>query len=352
MFAFFLRVPFVPMRWWNGTHLHCGLLLLALCFISACSKKTENSTDSGKANSKLTKVRLALNWYPEPEHGGFYTALVEGYYEAEGLDVEILAGGPGAPVAQQLIREQVEFAVANADYILEVNNQDAQLVAVMAPMQDSPRCMMVHEDSGITELSQLNQADLMIAVGSGLSFFEYLKTKVPLDQPQLVQYNGRINEFLLNKKLVQQAYNFSEPFVAEQNGAKTRCIMLSDIGFNPYTSCLTSTKKYTEANEAIVRKMVTASVRGWQTYLRDPVKTNAEINKLNPQMDLPSLQFGVEKIRTLCLPQGETSPPMGSMTADRWKTLAEQLIEIKQLKPGYDHQQAFRVDFLPTPSKE
>lgn len=41
-------------------------------------------------------VKLALNWYPEVEHGGFIAAETLGLYDAEKLDVELVPGGPSA----------------------------------------------------------------------------------------------------------------------------------------------------------------------------------------------------------------------------------------------------------------
>ena len=64
------------------------------------------------------RVRLALNWFPEAEHGGFYAALVHGYYQKQGLQVEILGGGPDAPVIQRVATGAVEFGVTNADDVL------------------------------------------------------------------------------------------------------------------------------------------------------------------------------------------------------------------------------------------
>ena len=40
-------------------------------------------------------LQLQLNWIPDAQHGGFYAALVEGFYEEEGLHVKIVPGGPG-----------------------------------------------------------------------------------------------------------------------------------------------------------------------------------------------------------------------------------------------------------------
>ncbi len=52
--------------------------------------KTEGSSSSSSAKEQIT---LLLNWYPEAEHGGYYAALVHGYYAEEGLDVTIQPGG-------------------------------------------------------------------------------------------------------------------------------------------------------------------------------------------------------------------------------------------------------------------
>ena len=68
--------------------------------------------------SSTERVQLALNWFPEAEHGGYYAALVHGYYADEGFDVEIIPGGPGAPVIQEVVVGRVGFGVVNADQIL------------------------------------------------------------------------------------------------------------------------------------------------------------------------------------------------------------------------------------------
>jgi NitT/TauT family transport system substrate-binding protein len=43
-------------------------------------------TQRPAASNGLTPVRLQLDWYPQPEHGGFFAAQLLGYYKAEGLE--------------------------------------------------------------------------------------------------------------------------------------------------------------------------------------------------------------------------------------------------------------------------
>ena len=46
------------------------------------------------AAGELTKVRLQLKWVAQAQFAGYYAAVDQGYYKAQGLDVQILLGGP------------------------------------------------------------------------------------------------------------------------------------------------------------------------------------------------------------------------------------------------------------------
>ena len=82
--------------------------ILALLTLAACGSEPEKKAPAADTQPK---VQLALNWFPEAEHGGFYAAAVHGYYEAQGVAVEILGGGPDAPVIQRVATGAVAFGV-------------------------------------------------------------------------------------------------------------------------------------------------------------------------------------------------------------------------------------------------
>ena len=122
---------------------------------------------------------------------------------------------------------------------------------------------------------------------------------------------------------------------------------LADAGFNPYTSCLLTRGELCDQDADLVRRMTRASVRGWESYLKNPEPTNAKLHEVNKEMSLAILAFGAEEMRPLCFPAGEENQPFGRMAAERWETLARQLEETGLLKPGaVDPKQAFREEFV------
>lgn len=310
------------------------LFFLAMC---GCEKQQQNN---------LIKVSLHLNWFPEAEHGGFYTALLSGYYKEQGLDVNIIPGGPGTPVLQQVARGSVAFGISNADRVLLARSQEAQIIAVMAPIRKSPRCIMLHENSPIEKLEDIR--DMTLIMSASASFSHYVKYKLPLTGVKIVPYTGNITSFLHNKNSAQQAYIFSEPFIAKSKGVAVKNIMVADaLNFNPYTSILVTSQQYAAQNSEVVKKMALASRKGWLKYLESPQKTNEYIHSLNREMSMEILEYGVEKLQPLVFSELENREELGIMTKERWQTLLQQMHEAKMLnKETINIEQVYTNSYL------
>jgi NitT/TauT family transport system substrate-binding protein len=308
-------------------------------------------TGCGKDGSKPPdpKVQLRLNWFPEQEHGGYYAALVEGYYQAEGLDVEILRGGEATPVTTEVSTGSVHFGIVEADDVLRARREGADLVAVMAPFQQTPICIMVHEKSGITSLKDLR--DVTLAIGTGApSYFEYMKKKLPLTNVKVVPYTGGVTKFLVDPNYAQQGFAFSEPILArrEKEDADPRALLVSEIGYNPYANVLITRAQLIKQNPDLVRKMVRATLRGWKTYLDTPDKANKHILKVNPVIGDKTLEEGAKVLKPFTVDPTAEKQSLGNMTLERWQQLLSQLEEIGEIPPGkVKASEAFDLQFLP-----
>lgn len=320
-----------------------GAILLA-GFCLGCSN--EPAQDVSTAEDELTgvaasspvsrHVTLALNWYPEAEHGGYYSALLHGYFKEAGLNVTIRPGGPGVPVIQDVATGRVEFGISNADQILVGRAREADVVAVYAALQTSPRCIMVHEASGIQKFEGLK--NLTLAINQNSTFGNYLQRKVSLEGCTIVPYPGNVSTFLLNKDFAQQAYVFSEPFSADKEGGDPHSLMAAEIGFNPYTSTLITEASIIKDKPDLVRDFTQAVQKGWQKYLTEPEETNRFILAQTDQMseeDLDILEFGAKELQALCHSDDSTATmPLGEMTKVRWQKMADQLVECEVVDAG------------------
>ena len=334
------------------------ILVAGLCL--GCAEQPNPKAASGDreltgsaASSPVPRdVTLALNWYPEVEHGGYYAALVHGYFKEAGLNVTIRPGGPGVPVIQDVATGRVEFGISNADQILTGRAREADVVAVYAALQTSPRCIMVHEASGIERFDDLK--NLTLAINQNSTFGNYLQRKVSLEGCTIVPYPGNVSTFLLNKDFAQQAYVFSEPFTAKKEGGDPRSLMAAEIGFNPYTSTLITEASMIDDKPDLVRDFTQAVQKGWQKYLTEPAETNrfilAQTDQMNDE-DLDILEFGAKELQALCLSDDSTGTvPLGNMTTERWQKMADQLVECEVVDAGsLKVAEAFTNEFLQLP---
>ena len=300
----------------------------------------------------VTSVQLALNWFPEAEHGGFYAAQLQGRFRRRGVAVEILGGGPDAPVIQRVASGQVAFGVTNADGVLNARAAGADIVATMAPYQINPRCIVVHEDSGIESIDQI--ANITMALSQRPAFSHYLRWKYDFAGVTIVPYHGSVTPLITNPDYALQGYLFSEPVLARRRGARVRALLVAATGFNPYASLLVTTRKIIEDHPDLVRHVTEAAVEGWLHYLESPETTNKHINQLNPELDVEILQEGARQSRPLVLDETARAHGLGHMTRARWELLSTQMIDCGILeRGGLELGAAYTTDFLPaTPRRE
>ena len=270
--------------------------------LTGCGEKA--SAPPAGAAPPLTKITLQTDWYAQPEHGGFYQALVKGYYREVGLDVTINQGGPNAIPRQKVATGAVQFGVGRTDELLVAAGQGVPLVALGALMQRDPQAILFHKESGIRSFKDLDGRGLMAEPGA--VWLKILEKKMGLKMSMLPLDYG-LSRFLADKKFVQQCFITNEPFYVRQQGADVGTLLLSDAGIRPYRIWYTSRSLLTK-NPAVARAFTAASIRGWRDYMEgDRKEADALIGSLNPKMVPEFIAYSVGAMREFKLVEGDPS---------------------------------------------
>lgn len=107
------------------------------------------------AAGKVDHVRLQLKWVPQAQFAGFYAAQASGLYAAEGLEVEIIAGGPDLLPEDAVNAGSAEFGITWLPGLLVQRERGQDLVTIAQLFQRSAVTEVVWRDSGITSLADL-----------------------------------------------------------------------------------------------------------------------------------------------------------------------------------------------------
>ncbi|CAA0078905.1 Uncharacterised protein [Halioglobus japonicus] len=299
-----------------------GIFVLALLF--SCQVLAQ-------AAASPAPLVLALNWKPEPQFGGFYAAQVQGYYNDNGLDVDIIEGGSGTPTIQMLLAGRVDYAIVSADeVIIALARGGSDIVALFATYQTNPQGIMTHAERGFESIDDVLHSEGVLLWQSGLPYAQFFKKQYSPFKVVTAPYLGGIGNFQNDVKVSQQCFVTSEPLTAAAAGLKVKTFLVADSGYNPYTAVLVTQRQRWEKSPAEVKAMVAAVRSGWNNYLQDPAETNKAMLALNRAMSRETFTQSAQAQRELI--KTPTTERVGEMTQARWQTLADQLLDIKVVR--------------------
>jgi NitT/TauT family transport system substrate-binding protein len=311
------------------------ILLSLLC--TGCGKKPEPAAGAG-----LQKITLQLNWKPEPQFGGFYAAEIGEIYKQHGLDVTITSGGAGAPTVDMIGAGTVPFAIVSGDEIIRARAKGNPVVAVFAVYQTNPQGIMTRAARGIKTLAELFRHKGVLAIERGLPYSDFLERKYGFENLKIVPSPfGDLSLYRTQLNYAMQCFVTSEPLAAKATGIEPQTFLISESGYNPYTTVLATSEKYLKVNPEIVKAMIDAVRKGWRSYLADPSKTNEHMGKLNPTMDARTFAESAAAQKPLIETADAKRLGLGTMVGDRWQTLIQQLVDLKVIDKAMDAQAVF-----------
>ncbi len=306
---------------------------------------------SGRSAYAQDKVTFGLDWKAEAEYGGYYQAVAKGIYRAHGLDVTIREGGPQVNQAQLMLAGRIDFDLASNGFLaLNFVRENVPFVAVAAMFQKDPSVLIAHPGQGNDSFAALRGKPIMISGDSRAGWWNFLRAKFGYSDSQIRPYTFNLAPFLTDKSAIQQGYLGSEPYSIEQESHETPVVLLlADAGFDGYASLISASRKMTEEKPDLVQRFLDASIEGWYGYLYgDPSGANALIKQTNPEMTDDLIAYGRGAlIKHGIVDSGDTlKNGVGAMTASRWSSFTNALIEQGLYPKGTDPTRAYTLAFV------
>lgn len=321
------------------------LFLLAFGYFYFNSRK-----DDGAPIAQTKPLILTLNWYAQAELGGFIQAVEEGHYRDVGLNVEIRQGNAQLNGPTLLVSGGTDFFVGSGYEAIKSVEQGLPIVAVAALFQKDPQVLIAHPGVGNDRLEDLKGKPIMVSASANTSYWPFLKIKYGFTDEQKRPYAFNITPFLGDTSAIQQGYGTSEPYLIEKAlGKKPNVFFLADHGYLPYANTIETTRENIEKHPEMVRKFVVATIKGWESYLKNPQPAFAAIKRMNPEMNDELMNYGYEQVKKMGLVDSGDAQTLGvgAMTNERWKAFYQSLVDGKVFQDNFAFEKAYNLDFIP-----
>ncbi len=239
---------------------------------------------SGSPAAEMTAVRLQLQWTPQAQFAGYFAAKEQGYFEAAGLDVTIMDGGPTV-VPQQVgsAPDGPEFTISWVPKVLEAREAGSDLVNVAQIFQRSGTLSVSWKDSNITKPADFKGKKIgvwdfgneyEVTAGAKLVGLEqgtdYEKVIQPFDMTLLLSREIDVAEAMIYNEYAQ-VLEAANP----ETGELYQPTDLNVINWNDEGSAMLQDALFVRAawlgedgNEAVTQAFLKASFQGW-IYCRD-----------------------------------------------------------------------------------
>ena len=285
------------------------------------------------------KLVLQLRWNHQFQFAGYYVAKWNGYYEAEGLDVDIrsafTSSGEILNATTEVKDGRADFGIGAAD-ILMAENQGQDISIVASLFQRSPVEYYMKESTPfytIFDFTTLNTArrknDLLDVELQAMLISEGIKP----DNSKMITYSYDFTENdLATKKFdIIPGYLGTISYLAEKKHMPLRVIKPIDYGIDFYGDSLFTKRSLTEKNPELVEKFRKASIKGWEYALNHPKEVAERIAKEFPvkgktQEELISFNlFQSKKVKEITL---YPIVQIGNINTYRWEKMQEILVKL------------------------
>lgn len=258
---------------------------------------TNQSEIAEKIKSEPKKLRIQAGWLLNGEFANICSAIVNGYYKDENLEVELVPGGPAGAsfiIATNTIAQDTSLGIGvDGDLIpllrgitKENENERLKVKAFAGFWNENPYGFIVREDSGIQSLKDLakkrkpngEKYKIGITADSVAQYAIAQYAEVPAEDLNLVTVGFDATPFLTNQVDALASYWTTQAYEVEKAGIKYKFLSMSEIpGYSQPSQIALATDQMIKNEPETLAKWLRATIKGTQFVIQNPAEAAKQI---------------------------------------------------------------------------
>lgn len=326
-----------------------GAMVFSLTACGSSSKKSSGSS------SNLKQITVCLDWTPNTNHTGLYTAIEKGYFKKQGLRVKVVQ--PSDDGAAQIVGSgKAQFGVDAQDTMASglVGKNKVPITAVAAILQHNTSGIISRKADGITS-------------PKGMMNHKYATWDLPIEKATLKtlveQEGGDFSKVklipstvtdeasALKKKSVDCIWVFNGwgTIACKQAGLDVNFWYIKDLNktFDYYTPVYIANTDYLKKNPKQAKAFMKALSEGYNYAAKHPKESADILLKENKELrSNKKLVYASQKY--LSKQYIADAKQWGYIDPARWNRFYSWLNQNKLIKPSLKENQGFTDAYLPS----
>lgn len=244
---------------------------------------------SEPAGTTPQKISVLLDWSPNTNYSGLYTAIDKGYYRAEGLEVEIVQAG--GTVVQLVATGKAQFGISYQEEVTFARASGIPVVSIAAVLQHNTSGFASLKGKGIqspadfegkvyggwgSPVEEATIQTLMERSGANFNTVEMLTT-------------GEVDSLIVMEREADFAWIYYgwTGIEAELAGMELNFIQLRDIepALDYYTPVIITGEDLLKQDPGLVQRFMRATAKGYQLAMEDPAEAARILLANAPELD-------------------------------------------------------------------
>ena len=302
----------------------CFALGLTALFWVVSGSKSFADEDKG-----LESAVLQLKWTHQFQFAGYYMAKELGFYEQEGIDLEIRPGSSTLDVTEEVLSGRADFGVGTSSLLLDYA-AGKPVVVLGVIYQHSPLALIMRTEKPSDTIERVGQGRVMVESHAADLIAMMHRAGLSIKDLEITEYSDQSLKLLETTEdaLSISAYQTDEPYTLLREGIPFNTFTPQTYGIDFYGDNFFTTQKTLNERSSLATAFRRASILGWQAALEHPEQAVALIlEKYATRHDREKLLY--EARITQDLMTNLVVP--GHMNKQRWLHISETFREVGML---------------------
>lgn len=231
---------------------------------------------AGAAAQGREKVTLLLNWYVYSEHAPFFIGKAKGFYEAEGIDLDIQEGRGSAVSIQAVAANSATFGYVDVPTMIRAATKGAPVKAVGVALQVSPMSVMGLAEKNIKTPKDIVGKTVAMTPGDSMSqIWPLFLKKTGLKDSDYKVVSGdaqtKLNAVIHGQADLLLGYLMDQNIKVQDATKKpVQVIRFADYGIEMVSSGIVASKDTLASKGDLVRRFMRATTKALEETEKNP----------------------------------------------------------------------------------